>query len=73
MTPSGDVKTLFDFDRTLGAGPQSGLVLGPDGYLYGTTYGGGHLGVGTLFRILPTGTKPETSGTSERQRHEAPP
>ena len=59
MTPKGDIKRLFDFNRTLGSGPQSGLVLAPDGNLCGTTYAGGNLGVGTLFRIAQTGTKPE--------------
>ncbi len=59
MTPKGDIKKLFDFDRSRGSGPQSGLVLAPNGYLYGTTYGGGNLGVGTLFRIAPNGTQPE--------------
>ncbi len=34
---------------------QSGLILANDGYLYGTTYWGGSSGVGTIFRIDPSG------------------
>src|ERR1041385_5916630 len=42
------------------AGPSSGLVDGHDGYLYGTSYGGG-FGVGTIFRIRQGQTTPETT------------
>ena len=34
---------------------QSGLILASDGYLYGTSYWGGSSGVGTIFRIDPSG------------------
>jgi len=62
VSTAGDAKVLHDFakfDREDGNGPQSGLVNGGDGYFYGTTYGGGHVGTGTLFRIRPDQTKPE--------------
>jgi uncharacterized repeat protein (TIGR03803 family) len=62
VSPIGQVKVLHSFiknNRDEGAGPQSGLVDGHDGYFYGTTYGGGHVGTGTLFRIRADQTKPE--------------
>ena len=62
ISPAGDVKVLHDFvqfDPKDGTGPASGLVDGHDGYFYGTTYGGGHFGTGTLFRIRPDQTTPE--------------
>jgi uncharacterized repeat protein (TIGR03803 family) len=34
-----------------GAAPQAGLILGSDGYVYGTTPAGGANGNGTIFRI----------------------
>jgi len=34
-----------------GAFPWGGLILGTDGYLYGTTSAGGANGIGTIFRI----------------------
>jgi uncharacterized repeat protein (TIGR03803 family) len=59
ISPAGDVKVLFNFDRATGAGPQSGLINGGDGWFYGTTYSGGKLGVGTIFRIRPTDSEPQ--------------
>jgi uncharacterized repeat protein (TIGR03803 family) len=35
--------------------PQSAVVFGNDGYLYGTTASGGNSSYGTLFKLLPTG------------------
>ena len=52
VTSDGQFKKIWDFDSTeTGAAPKSGLVDGRDGYLYGTTYGGGKWGAGTIFRI----------------------
>lgn len=39
-----------------GAKPISGMIFGQDGYLYGTTSGGGPRDDGTLFRVNTTGT-----------------
>ncbi len=36
-----------------GYGPRAPLSLGPDGFLYGTTFWGGQGGTGVLFRIDP--------------------
>jgi uncharacterized repeat protein (TIGR03803 family) len=41
---------------TTGAAPDSDLVQAGDGYLYGTTIGGGPQGDGTLYRLLPDGS-----------------
>lgn len=38
-----------------GANPLGGVVIGPDGALYGTTYGGGS-GYGTVFELRPPAT-----------------
>src|ERR1019366_4208049 len=38
-----------------GGNPQAGLVQGSDGNLYGTTYGGGTNGDGTVFKISTGG------------------
>jgi len=39
ITPAGALTTLFNFDFTDGANPYAGLVEGPGGVFYGTTYG----------------------------------
>jgi uncharacterized repeat protein (TIGR03803 family) len=64
ITPAGELTTLYSFCRLLncadGAFPYAGLILGTDGNLYGTTFGGGANGVGfggdgTVFTISPGG------------------
>jgi len=47
--------TLASFGGTNGANPDAGLVQAADGFLYGTTTGGGTSNMGTVFRISPTG------------------
>jgi uncharacterized repeat protein (TIGR03803 family) len=59
INPSGTLTTLYAFCPQGGctdAGPQMGLVQAANGYLYGTTRGGGAYGYGTIFRITPGGT-----------------
>jgi uncharacterized repeat protein (TIGR03803 family) len=50
----------FDASSKDGTNPKAGMVLGPDGSLYGTTFYGGkstegvELGFGTVFRLTPS-------------------
>ncbi|MGA2372672.1 MAG: choice-of-anchor tandem repeat GloVer-containing protein [Candidatus Korobacteraceae bacterium] len=46
----------FQGDPNDGAQPLGGLVMGPDGNLYGTTFAGGTDNAGTLFRLSPSGS-----------------
>ncbi len=48
--------TLHSFTAAEGNQPEAPLVPGTDGLLYGTTVAGGDSGLGTVFRIAPTGT-----------------
>jgi uncharacterized repeat protein (TIGR03803 family) len=75
LTPSGSLKVLHSFDDTDGAFPNSGLTLGTDGNLYGTTSVGG-LGFGTVFRITTGGTFKvlhSFDGISDGEEPNAPP
>jgi uncharacterized repeat protein (TIGR03803 family) len=54
--PAQTFTTLHSFDATDGDDPQGGLVQATNGKLYGTTYGGGANGAGTVFKITPSGT-----------------
>lgn len=69
MTPGGAVTNLYDFAANLGPGSSpdpTGLTVGSDGYLYGTTTQGGNSGTcigtntddgcGTLFKISTAGS-----------------
>ena len=47
--------TMPPYSNGDGAHPGSSLVQGSDGNFYGTTREGGSLGVGTVFRVTPTG------------------
>jgi uncharacterized repeat protein (TIGR03803 family) len=50
--------TLHSFNGNDGANPLAGLVQGSDGSFYGTTYGGGAGGAGTVFRLTVTPAAP---------------
>jgi uncharacterized repeat protein (TIGR03803 family) len=57
FTPSGTFTAVYPFyaGPDSGANPTSGLKLGLDGNLYGTTSAGGLYGHGTVYRITPSG------------------
>lgn len=57
-TLSGQLTTLYSFDENSidGGGNPNAVTQAKDGNLYGTTYGGGPLGSGTVFEITPSGT-----------------
>jgi uncharacterized repeat protein (TIGR03803 family) len=63
MTPSGVVTVVHYFNYADGSEPYGALLQASDGYLYGTTAGGGpgkcsrvlHVGCGTIFRISLSG------------------
>jgi uncharacterized repeat protein (TIGR03803 family) len=52
-----DFAVLKHFDTaTTGGHPVAGLILGPDGALYGMAYHGGSFSYGTIFRVETGGT-----------------
>jgi uncharacterized repeat protein (TIGR03803 family) len=56
LDATGNATVLHTFDDPLGGRyPWAGLVPDPAGSLYGTTLGGGVFGLGTIFKITPTG------------------
>ncbi len=59
ITADGTYTTLYSFcSQALcadGAAPYAGLIQASDGNFYGTTYGGGPVGTGTVFTITPEG------------------
>lgn len=61
ITPTGSFTNLYSFRGSDGEFPQSGLVQGIDGNLYGTARSGGNtnlltnVGYGTVFRISLSG------------------
>jgi len=59
ITPDGTLTTIHTFCLQFGcpdgSQPYSSPVLAMDGNFYGTTYGGGAHGVGTMYRITPQG------------------
>ena len=54
LLPDGTGKTLLSCDGTHGQAPETGLILGSDGDLYGTDSAGGK-GDGEVFKISPQG------------------
>ncbi|HXM44598.1 MAG TPA: choice-of-anchor tandem repeat GloVer-containing protein, partial [Bryobacteraceae bacterium] len=46
-------QTIHTFNGVDGNYPQAGLVRGPGGVLFGTTFGGGAGAAGTVFALLP--------------------
>ena len=54
-------QVLYNFTKDpngIGYHPHAGLIQGEDGALYGTTFGGGPTGFGTVFRVLVPGLCP---------------
>jgi uncharacterized repeat protein (TIGR03803 family) len=53
LNTSGTETALHSFTNSSGDGgnPSAGLIIGPDGYLYGTTTTGGEHGYGTVFKM----------------------
>jgi uncharacterized repeat protein (TIGR03803 family) len=60
ITPGGALTVLYSFCSQSGCldglQPLAGLIQATNGDLYGTTYGGGAKGIGTVFKITPSGT-----------------
>ncbi|HMH27796.1 MAG TPA: choice-of-anchor tandem repeat GloVer-containing protein [Steroidobacteraceae bacterium] len=58
ITLSGTETVLYSFaGGSDGANPEAGLIQGSDGNFYGTTFQGGAGGLGTVFKITPSGTE----------------
>ena len=56
VTPSGSFTLLYSFTGgSDGARPERPLALGTDGNFYGTTWTGGAMSNGTVFKITPSG------------------
>jgi uncharacterized repeat protein (TIGR03803 family) len=58
MTPAGQVTILVSLNSNsapLGANPSCGLTLGNDSNFYGVTQSGGVSGLGSIFKVTPTG------------------
>jgi len=57
VTPAGTETILYSFGSQSGDGanPQACLVMDKTGNLYGTTYGGGAYGSGTVYKVTPAG------------------
>jgi len=53
--PAQTFTTLFNFNSTNGAYPTAALVQATNGDLYGTTWQGGTLNDGTIFKVSKTG------------------
>jgi uncharacterized repeat protein (TIGR03803 family) len=51
ITTAGTLATLHTFQLTDGCNPTGGLLQATDGNFYGTTYGGGSNGIGTIFGL----------------------
>jgi len=56
LAPTGQMIWVFSFSGNDGLNPESSLLQGTDGNLYGTTYEGGVNGFGTVFEITTGGT-----------------
>lgn len=56
LTLDGKLTLLHSFITAKdGAGPQGGVHAGSDGNLYGTCYSGSTYGVGSIWKVTPTG------------------
>jgi uncharacterized repeat protein (TIGR03803 family) len=60
LTPNGPNPATYSLLYSFGVSASDGAIpvalsLGPDGNLYGATYGGGANGTGTVFRMTPGG------------------
>ena len=55
VTLDGQLTCLASFNGTNGSNPTAGVVEGPDGAFYGTTWYGGSSNLGTVFRITTNG------------------
>jgi uncharacterized repeat protein (TIGR03803 family) len=58
ITPTGKLNNIHNFtgNNDDGAFPQGGVTLGSDGNFYGTSYEGGSVTAGAVFKITPSGS-----------------
>jgi uncharacterized repeat protein (TIGR03803 family) len=56
MSPSGEVRIVYNFDSAHGGWGYAPLVQDSKGYLYGTAAQGGSLGGGVVFKVTTGGT-----------------
>lgn len=67
LTPTGYAATpttLISFNYINGASPLASLIADASGNLFGTTYGGGAFGAGTIFEVANTATGYATTPTT---------